>query len=126
MKIEHFALSVKDPVAVAAWYVKHLGMQVKREFKAPVPCYFLADSTGDVMIEIYNNPQCTPPDYRTVDPLLVHLAFSSPDVEAEVQRLLAAGATLAGERIKGEDTIQMLRDPWGFPIQFVKRGRPML
>ena len=30
MKIEHAAYQIEDPVATAAWYVKHLGMTVKR------------------------------------------------------------------------------------------------
>src|SRR6266446_4025618 len=30
MKIEHFALQVPDPVAMAQWYVNHLGFSVAR------------------------------------------------------------------------------------------------
>src|SRR6266581_4941240 len=30
MKIEHFALQVPEPVAMAEWYVKHLGFTVSR------------------------------------------------------------------------------------------------
>jgi glyoxylase I family protein len=28
MKMEHVALNVPDPVAIAAWYTKHLGFEI--------------------------------------------------------------------------------------------------
>jgi extradiol dioxygenase family protein len=62
MKIEHFAYQVEDPAAVAEWYCRQLGFIVKRESDSPVPVRFLADETGEVMIEYYNNPVDTTPD----------------------------------------------------------------
>ena len=56
MKIEHFAYQVADPFAVADWYTKHFGFVVKRSAESPVPVCFVADGSGQVMIEIYNNP----------------------------------------------------------------------
>jgi len=35
-----------------------------------VPVRFLADATGQVMLEIYNNPQAKAPDYASMDPSL--------------------------------------------------------
>ena len=56
MKIEHVAFNVADPVAVAAWYVEYLDMSVVRKLDIAAQTHFLADSSGQVMIEIYNNP----------------------------------------------------------------------
>ena len=46
MKLEHVALLVADPVAMAAWYETHLGMRVVRKGDAPGHARFLADATG--------------------------------------------------------------------------------
>lgn len=128
MKIEHVAWQAQDPVKVAGWYVEHLGFQVKRGFNEPPYAHFLADSTGQVMIEIYNNPKASVPDYSKQHPLLLHLAFVSEDVAADRARLIAAGAKPEGEidKLPDGDELCMLRDPWGFPIQLAKRGKRMV
>lgn len=128
MKIEHIACQVEDPAAAADWYVKNLGFTIKRKHGEPAHAHFLADSTGQVMIEIYNNPAAPVPDYNSMDPLVLHLAFVSNDVDADRQMLMDAGAKPEGdaERTPGGDRIAMLRDPWGFPIQLCKRAEPMV
>jgi len=127
MKVEHVAFVVRDPVAVADWYVRNLGFRVVSSGGAPTFTHFLADSAGSVMIEIYNNPKVNVPDYAAMDPLVLHLAFSVEDVKAVRQRLIAAGATAEGDIIVTDsgDELAMLRDPWGFPIQLARRSRPM-
>jgi catechol 2,3-dioxygenase-like lactoylglutathione lyase family enzyme len=128
MKIEHAAFQVADPVAVASWYVQHLGLRVKRQqHEQPWGC-FLADDGDTVMLEFYNNPKATVPDYRAIDPLVLHLAFTAPDVAATRERLMAAGAGAVGEvaRTESGDTVAMLRDPWGFAVQLVHRSNPMI
>jgi glyoxylase I family protein len=127
MKIEHAAWTVEDPVAAAAWYVKHLGMTVVRSGGPPAHMRFLADDTGRVLLELYNNPKVQVPPYRTMDPLLIHLAFVVADVAAERDRLVAAGASVVDPftRTEAGDEMAMLRDPWGFPIQLMKRAKPM-
>ncbi len=127
MKIEHAAWSVEDPVAAAEWYVEHLGMKIVRSGGEPAHARFLAGATGRVLLEIYNNPRVKVPDYRKTDPLTIHLAFCAKDVKAECDRLAAAGATVhAGcEKMDNGDEMAMLRDPWGFPIQILKRAEPM-
>jgi catechol 2,3-dioxygenase-like lactoylglutathione lyase family enzyme len=128
MKIEHFALQVEDPVAMAEWYVKNLGMNVVRSGGAPANARFLADSAGHVMLEIYRNPSVKAPDYRTMDPLLVHVCFVADDVAAVQKRLLAAGACAAGDIFstpEGDDVV-ILRDPWGLSIQFARRKTPLV
>jgi uncharacterized glyoxalase superfamily protein PhnB len=61
--------------------------------------------------------------------MLLHLAFASDDdMQAQRARLLAAGATPAGDisTTPAGDQLAMLRDPWGFAIQLAKRRQPML
>ena len=128
MEIEHLGLNVADPAAMAEWYVEHLGMRVVLAKDEPVPVRFLADSADAAMIEVYRNPEAAVPDYSRVNPLVIHLAFASDDVRADYERLLAAGATPATEPkvLDTGDEIAIVRDPWGFPVQLVKRAEPML
>ena len=127
MKIEHFAFQVVDPSAVAEWYCVQLGFSVKRSADAPVPVRFLADASGEVMIEIYNNPKVKTPDYASMDPLILHLAFVCDDPAGTIGRLTAAGAELLlEETTPAGDTLAMLRDPWGFAIQLCRRAEPMV
>lgn len=127
MRIEHFAFNVKDPVAQAQWYCQHLGFTVRHKFDRAPYTYFLSDSTGKVMIEIYNNPPDEVPDYPSMNPLTLHLAFVSEDPEQDAQRLCAAGCTqLDDVRLNDGSVLLMLKDPWGFAIQLCKRGQPMV
>ncbi|HEX5214618.1 MAG TPA: VOC family protein [Vicinamibacterales bacterium] len=128
MKIEHTAYQVADPVALTKWYVAHLGMRVKRAQDAPPFGVFLADDGDTVMLEFYANPKVAVPNYASMDPLLLHLAFRAIDVAAERARLIAAGATPVGDVMANEtgDTVAMLRDPWGMAVQLVKRVDPMI
>jgi len=128
VKIEHTAYQVDDPVALAAWYVAHLGLTVKRkQTVSPFGC-FLADDGDAVMLEFYNNPKARVPEYRAIDPLVLHIAFRADDVAATRERLLEAGATAEGSVMTNEagDTVAMLRDPWGIPVQLVSRVNPMI
>lgn len=128
MRIEHTGYNVEDPRAVSAWYVEHLGFIVERAGGPPNHAHFLSDETRAVMVEIYNNPACPVPDYASQDPLILHLAFISNDVEADSKRLMAAGATVADpmKTTAAGDVLCMLRDPWGFPIQLVYRAESMV
>ncbi len=128
MKIEHVAFNVEDPLGMGRWYVEHLGFKVKRRTVEPPYMHFLADDSGTVMIEIYGNRDAPTPDYRSMNPAMLHLALVSADVEADVTRLSSAGATLVGEiqSMPTGDQLAMLRDPWGFALQLVKRGSPMI
>ena len=127
MKIEHVALNVSDPAAMAAWYVEYLGMTVARKIEEAPYTHFLADSGGNVMLEVYNNPPDQVPAYATMDPLLLHVAFVSDDPETDKQGLLAAGATLVDDQPLADGSrVVMLRDPWGLAIQLCRRAVPML
>ena len=81
-----------------------------------------------MMLELYHNPPDAVPDYASMDPLTLHIAFMVDDVEGTCRKLVAAGATVATETTVTDsgDKLAMLRDPWGVPIQFLKRAKPML
>ena len=128
MKIEHAAYQVEDPAAVAKWYVEHLGMTIKRSFPERPWGHFIADSSGSVMLELYNDPKVPVPNYREIHPLILHVAFSRDDVAATRGRLTAAGATPVGDVTSNPlgEQLAMLRDPWGFAIQLVHRTTKMI
>ena len=128
MKIEHLALNVPDPVAMARWYVDHLGFSVKRRYVEPPYGHFLADDSGQVMLELYGNPAAEQLNLPALAPAALHLAFVTKDAAADIRRLVAAGAThVSGVDIATNgDELAMLRDPWGFALQLVKRSQPML
>jgi glyoxylase I family protein len=127
VKIEHFALNVSDPLSMANWYCAHLGFSLASQMEvAPYTC-FLADDSGNVMIEIYNNPADKVPDFANMDPLLCHIAFVSENPASDRLRLQQAGASFVSESNPGDGThLIMLRDPWGLAIQLCKRAKPML
>jgi catechol 2,3-dioxygenase-like lactoylglutathione lyase family enzyme len=127
MKIEHVAFQVADPAAMADWYAKHLGFCVCRSSDGPVVARFMADDSGAVMLEVYRNLSVPVPDYGSMDPALLHVAFVCEDVAGAIARLTAAGASLVrGPEILSEDELAMLRDPWGLAIQLAKRKQPMI
>jgi glyoxylase I family protein len=127
MKIEHFALQIADPAAMAGWYVEHLGCSIARVAGGPGSIHFLRDGAGTTLVELYRNPRVAVPDYASMDPMLVHIAFVSDDPAADRDRLVAAGATVAEDltRTPAGDELVMLRDPWGVPLQLAKRVQPM-
>ena len=88
----------------------------------------MADDAGHTLLEIYRSPSEPVPDYASMNPMVLHLAFVSEDVDADRARLLNAGCTSCGEPSKGPngDAFAMLRDPWGLPLQLVKRSKPLV
>lgn len=128
MDIEHIALNVSDPVAMAAWYVRHLELRVLRRLEQAPYTHFLADAAGRVVLELYQHTSATRPDYERLDPLSLHIAFRAGDVACERQRLIDAGARAAGEIVTTDagDVMCFVRDPWGVVVQLVRRTRPLL
>jgi glyoxylase I family protein len=126
MKLEHVALNVADPVATAAWYCTHLGLTVARHIPAPAQTHFLHDGAGSI-IEIYRNPPDQIPAYATMNPLILHLAFTTTDAPADLARLLAAGASLVSDATVADGSrLLMLRDPWGLALQLCQRATPLV
>jgi glyoxylase I family protein len=128
MDIEHAAYQVSDSAGAGDWFVKNLGLRIVWAGGPPANGRFLADSSNHVMIEFYNNPKAPVPDYRALDPVILHLAFEADDVPAVRSRLLAAGAAPEGEVVysPGGDVLAIVRDPWGFPIQLCCRAKRMI
>ena len=127
MNIEHVALNVADPVALADWYVKHLGMRIVRQVDSGPLTRFIADESGRTVLEVYRQ-QAPVPDYPSMDPMVLHVAFLTKDIKAERDRLLKAGATVAKDihTTPDGDEMAFLRDPWGVTVQLVKRAKPLL
>lgn len=128
MNIEHFALNVADPVAAAAWYTEHLGMRVLRSLSEAPFTHFLADESGRVVMELYGHVKAPVLDHAALDPLVFHIALATPDVRGTLERLLAAGATAAGEvtTTPAGDEMVFLRDPRGIALQLVRRAVPLV
>lgn len=124
MRIEHVALNVREPRAMAQWYVANLDMRIVRSGEEPPYITFLAAADGGAMIELYANPEGEFLAYGGLHALAFHIALAVPDVGAVRERLLGAGATADGEirtTVKG-DQLAIVRDPWGLAIQLVKRA----
>ncbi len=83
MVFEHFALNVPEPTSMALWYAQHLQMRIIRKMERAPYTHFLADQTGQVVMEIYSNRQALIPEYATQHPLCFHFAFAVTDAEAE-------------------------------------------
>jgi glyoxylase I family protein len=127
MQIEHIAFNVADPVAVAAWYGGHLGLEIVRHLPLPTQTHFLADDGGRTVLEIYCNPPDQVPDYAAMNPLVFHLAFASGHPADDAARLIAAGASWVEEiHLADGGHLVMLRDPWGLALQLCKRAAPLV
>jgi len=74
IRLEHVAINVEDPVAMAEWYCENLDMKIIRKGEPPVNMHFISDSGGNMMLEIYNNP---PERYRIIAQW-THCRFISP------------------------------------------------
>ena len=118
MRLEHFAIDVADPAAFKAWWTTNLGMRV-----SPANDAFVTDDSGTFVLEVYRTDK-TPsaPDYHAIDPMTLHIAFYSDDVDADVARLVAAGAEKVELVHKPGFDMAILRDPQGVAIQLVKRS----
>jgi glyoxylase I family protein len=127
LRLEHVALNVADPRAMADWYVTHLGMRVVRQVEGSPHTRFLVDAAGAAVVELYENPSARIPDYPGMDPLELHLAFHSRDPDADREALVRAGATaLSDDRLPDGSRLLMLRDPWGLALQLCARKTPLL
>ena len=125
--LEHVAIDVADPIATAAWWRDNLGFTITRQKDDITHTTFIVDASGRMAIEMYRaKTQPAAPDYAAQDPLTLHIGFTSKDVDADIERLTKAGATLVThEKSPGFDGA-MMRDPSGIAIQFVKRDESVL
>jgi catechol 2,3-dioxygenase-like lactoylglutathione lyase family enzyme len=127
LNLEHVACNVSDSVAMAAWFLEHLGMRFVRRIEIPPHLHFLADASGRVVIEIYSNAADPVPDYPSMHPLRFHIAFATGDPDGARNALVAAGATFVSDQAQPDGSrLMMLRDPWGLPLQLCSRPTPLL
>lgn len=128
MRIEHIALNVPDPVAMAEWYCRNLGMTIARHVGGPTFTHFLADDSGRTVLELYRQTKAPVPDYFAQDPMVLHIAFVSNDPEADRDRLIAAGAKNALDLVRAPngDVLAMVHDPWGVAVQLVRRTERLI
>lgn len=128
MIIEHLGMAVPNPIKMGKWFEKNLGFRIIRELGTDVEgVIFMADDRGNVL-EIANIPEIKPMDFKSMNPLLIHLAIECADPMSEAKRLVAAGAEWIGEAIrndyKGEKIL--VRDPYGgLTIQLVNRQKAL-
>ncbi|RPI03057.1 MAG: hypothetical protein EHM64_12955, partial [Ignavibacteriae bacterium] len=128
IRAEHCALNVADPQRMTNWYCENLGMKVIRKGTPPTYTTFIADAGSHMMFELFINTGFPMMDLSAVNPLSIHFAFVVDDVRGIRNALVAAGATIVDDVNvnAGGDELLMMRDPWGVPLQFIKRGTPML
>jgi len=78
-----------------------------------------------VIFEVYSNTAAAYPNHKGAHPLSFHVAFVCDDPAALRTKLVAAGATPAYEETLPDGSfLVMVRDPWGVPLQLVKRVTP--
>ncbi|MCX6132449.1 MAG: VOC family protein [Ignavibacteriales bacterium] len=128
LRFEHLALNLADPWSAANWYVENLGMRVVRQGGAPSFTQFVADDGKNMMLEFSTSTSAPMLDLIKLNTVSIHVAFVVDDVRSLRTGLIEAGATLADEirETNAGDQVLVLRDPWGLPIQFIKRGEPLL
>lgn len=125
---EHYALNVIDSKAKSQWLVDNLGLVIVKKGNAPMFGMFVADAGKHLMMELYQNATFPVINFSDVSHNATHLAFMVEDVAAAKTQLVAAGATVVDDIVKtpSGDVFLMVRDPWGEPLQLLKRVAPML
>jgi glyoxylase I family protein len=128
MRPEHIAFNVDDPIAQAKWFVDNMGFKIMYKGNPPGNTRFVSDAGENMMIELYYNKDYPVLDFSKLNHLTIHLAFMADSIESAKKKLLGAGAILVEDITKtpSGDLVLMLRNPWGLPIQFVQRAKPML
>ena len=123
MKIEHTAYQFENPAAVPRSYVDHLGMSVKRPQSERPFGQFLADTGNAVMLEFLDNPKVAAPDYRSIDPLILHIAFWTERRPSSTKPAWRARrARRRAGRARGQHRGDAARCKPGLAIRFVHRA----
>ena len=126
MNLEHIAINVPNVRAAAQWYANNLDMRIVLSANQPPYMHFLADNKGSMM-EFYSRTDVAPPDYQSLNPFNLHLAFQVDDIVGKRDALIRAGASLEDDITPTSvgDQLAFLRDPWGVPLQLVKRNKSL-
>ncbi|WP_244930987.1 VOC family protein [Nocardioides sp. W7] len=94
-----------DPVPLAAWWAEQVGGTVADPFDGTFLMVRIDTIPVQLAFQLVEDP--TPGKNR------IHYDFAAPDLEAEVDRLLAAGATLVDRRGDESFAWVTLADPQG-------------
>ena len=123
--IEHIALEIENPASMVKWWTENLGFRVT--LSRPTGSTFIEDEAGRVAFELYPPADGRrAPDYRNMPILQLHFGLFSDDVDADVKRLVAAGATeVAKDEAPGLKGVT-LRDPNGIAFQVMQREKPVV
>ena len=105
LTVEMVTFDTTDAVALATWWARQLGGEVRDEADG----WFVvaADVTGVARVGFQKVDQVTPGKNR------VHLDLSATDAKAEIDRLVADGATYVDSHTEGGFSWTVLADPDG-------------
>ena len=123
--IEHIALEIENPASMVKWWTENLGFKVT--LSRPGGSTFIEDEAGRVAFELYAPSEGRKaPDYKNMSILQLHFGLFSDDVDADVKRLVAAGATeVAKDEVPGLKGVT-LRDPNGLVFQVMQSKKPVV
>ncbi len=119
-KFHHFAMEVSDAERSAEFYCSLLGFERGDEFSFPDrQRKIVFVRLGDVCIELLQGPE---PEPLVAQPRMVgwkHLCLQTDDVDAEIERLRAAGVKITLEPFDTEigSRIAFFEDPDGIPLE---------
>lgn len=105
LKVEMVTLDSTDAVALATWWARQLGGTVHDDTDGWF--VIVSDVTGVPRVGFQKVAEVTPGKNR------VHLDLAATDVQAEVERLQADGATLVATHVEGGFSWTVLADPDG-------------
>jgi glyoxylase I family protein len=122
--IEHTAIASPDPQKLAQWYVDHLGFVVN--FRSTTNRTVFIRAADGSMIEIIEATAPLTGVSGMRDPGLRHVALTVTDLDAEYQRLRAAGVSFltAPDTIAG-NTLAFFRDGDGNILHLLHRETPL-
>lgn len=135
-QLDHVGLSVADLDAQADWYSRALGLEQLEPGGIPavgLRVVFLVDPEHKWALELLNRPGSQPKPRATSAPEHVlsqgygHICLRVDDVDAQYERLMAAGATsimAPGESPVSGVRMAFVSDPEGNFIEMLDRPGP--
>jgi len=121
MDVEHIGIYAQDSAAMAAWYVRVLGLKEIRRIEKDgrPPIVFLSGETGAV-VEILPTDEA-PAERSLKTPGFTHLGIVVGDLDAQTKRLAELGVELWGVRSTSNGwKIGYFHDPEGNTLEFIQ------
>jgi catechol 2,3-dioxygenase-like lactoylglutathione lyase family enzyme len=128
MKIEHIGLLVPAPISMAQWYKNYLGLRILKSSGTDAEGgVFLKDDASGTILEFTKPANKKIVDFKSIDPLQIHLAVECPDPLALARKLEDVGASIVGDLPPAGTPIEilMVRDPWNVGIQLINRKQKL-